>query len=117
MKKELIRDIATKLVSYGYAVYLSGDKTYGFYTDGFRVVCFGGCWNWSVDFSGKYESQNCGTGWQIAKERSGVTAEEAARYIAECPPHWATNGERVVLTTLDQHLATYGARSRYSELI
>ena len=114
MKKELIRDIATKLVSYGYTVYLSGNQTYGFYTDGFRVVCFGGHWDWSVDFSGNYKSQNCGTGWVIAKDVSNVTAEEAARYIAACPPHWATKGERVKLITPEQHIAIYGKSSRYA---
>lgn len=114
MKKELIRDIALSLVSYGYAVYLSKNQEHGFYTDGARVVSFGGHWDWSVDFSGNYRSKTCGTGWQIAKEKSSITAEEAARYISEGAPRWATNGEHVTLTTPEKQLAMYGASSGYT---
>ena len=114
MKKELIRAIALSLVSYGYTVYLSKDSRYGFYTDGARVVCFGGTWEWLVDFSGNYISRRCGTGWQIAKEKTSITADEAAAYISESAPRWATSGEHVTLTTPAQHLATYGKSSGYT---
>ena len=114
-KEQLIHEVATALDSYGYDVYISKDKRHGFYTDGARVVSFGGQWNFCVDFSGNYKSQHCGSGWLIAKEKGVPTKEEAGAYIKALPPHWATNGESVRQTTSEQHLATYGKSSGYTK--
>ena len=114
MKTQLVNDIAEALTSYGYTVYLSKDKQHGFYTDGKRVVSFGGCWNYSVDFSGNYaQSQQSGTGWQIAKEQGVPTKEQADRWINENAPRWTQN-YNPVYTTPEQHLKTYGSSSGYA---
>ena len=113
MKKQLVNDTAAALVSYGYEVYISKSNEYGFYTNGERVVSFGGTWNWSLDFSGNYLSQTRGSGWQIAKEQGVPTKEMADRWIKENPPRWATKGEKVRITTPDQYLKTYGASSGF----
>lgn len=116
MKKELVKAIADALISYGYKVYLSKSGDYGFYTDGNRVVSFGGHWNFSVDFSGNYLSQKSGTGWQIAKERSVISEDEANKWIKCNAPLWATS-ESVRYTTPEQHLKTYGASSGYVQYL
>lgn len=112
MKISLVKYIAEKLVSYGYIVYLSADKRYGFYTDGHRVVSFGGHWEWSVDFSGNYEpskySSRCGTGWQIRGEQCDITKVEAWVYIHTDAPRWADN-PNPIYSTPDQILARYPA--------
>lgn len=118
MKKQLIEHIASQLKSYGYTVYISKDESYGFYTDGQRVVSFGGQWNFSVDFSGNYRSQKCGTGWQMdgGKELCDIDACTAERFIKANAPRWAAHGETVTYTTPEQHLKTYGVSSGYTEV-
>jgi hypothetical protein len=113
-KKELVARIANALKSYGYDVHLSKSREYGFYTNGSRVVSFGGTWSWSVDFSGNYRSNACGTGWQIATELSSISEEQAAAFIAAGAPNWATRGEAVTLTTPEKYMATYGQSSGFT---
>ena len=112
-KQELVQAAATALLSYGYTVYLAKSKEYGFYTDGKRVVCFGGQWNFSLDYSGNYRSERSGTGWQIAKDCGVLTKDEAKKFIEAYAPSWATT-ENVRYTTPEQHLATYGKSSGYT---
>ena len=118
MKKELIAHIARQLHSYGYTVYLAKSGEYGFYTDGKRVVSFGGHWNFCVDFSGNYNAgenaKYCGTGWQIAKELTSISAEAAEIFIKAYAPSWAIGGRAVSYTTPEQHLKTYGKSSGYT---
>jgi hypothetical protein len=117
MKRELINHIAQQLKSYGYPVYISKDGTYGFYTDGERVVSFGGQWAFSVDFSGNYSTtapRSCGTGWQIAKELHDINQYTAESFIKANAPRWAVGDAKVQYTTPEQHLKTYGASSGYT---
>ena len=116
-KKELIVEIAKQLKSYGYTVYVSKYGTHGFYTDGKRVVTFGGHWSFCVDFGGNYKSQSRGTGWQFdnGKELTQITQDQAKSFIEASPPGWATRGEQVTLTTPEQHLKNYGISSAYEE--
>jgi hypothetical protein len=119
MKKQLIAELAAALHSYGYQVYIAGSGDYGFYTDGNRVVSFGGHWNFSVDFSGNYRAltseggRRIGTGWGIAKEQTGVTEEQARAYITAGAPSWAVGGEKFAYTTPAEHLKTYNGSSHY----
>ena len=116
MKKEIIKQIADKLHSFGYDVYLSKSGDYGFYSDGERVVSFGGQWNFSIDFSGNYAaSKTSGTGWQIATEQTDITAEQAEKYIKANAPRWTKNLSPIY-TTPQQHLKTYGNSSGYQKL-
>jgi hypothetical protein len=115
MKKELIQHIAKNLHSFGYDVYLSADGRHGFYTNGKRVVCFGGQWNFSVDFSGNYlPTRTSGTGWSIANEQADITKEQADSYINPNAPRW-TGNTSPIYTTPEQHLKTYGESSGYAK--
>ena len=115
MKKQLIQNIAQALHSYGFDVYISADGRHGFYTDGRRVVSFGGQWNFSVDFSGNYApSKTSGTGWQIAAEQADISKEQADAYISAHAPHW-TGNTNPIYTTPEQHLKTYGISSGYTK--
>jgi hypothetical protein len=112
-KTQLVHHIAEKLYSYGFDVYISKSKDYGFYTNGKRVVSFGGSWCFSLDFSGKYKPHgNSGTGWQIAKELSDISEEQAHEFISASAPDW-TGNKNAIYTTPEQHLATYGKSSGY----
>lgn len=119
MKQEFIKHIAAKLKSFGYTVYISKDRRYGFYTDGVKCVSFGGYWNFSVDFSGNYKSQKCGTGWLLdgGKELCDIDKMTAHRFIEAGAPRWATRGEVVTYTTPEQYLKTYGSSSGYVEFV
>ena len=115
MKKQLIQHIAKKLDSFGYQVYLSKDEQHGFYTDGQRVVSFGGQWNFFVDFFGNYApSKTSGTGWSIAKEKTDITQEQADRYINANAPSWTYNTSPTY-TTPENHLKIYGKSSGYTK--
>ena len=114
-KQELVRETAIALTSYGYDVYLSKNRDYGFYTDGQRVVSFGGCWNYSLDFSGNYQpSRLSGTGWQIVKEVNVPHKEQADRWIKENAPGWCQN-PTPIYTTPEQYLQTYGSSSGFTK--
>jgi hypothetical protein len=110
-KQQLIAHLAQRLKSYGYTVYLSADRRHGFYTDGVRVVSFGGSWELSADFSGNYVTDvpsQAGTGWQIAKELGDVTEEQAAQFISANAPLWAVRGASWVrYVKPEEHLAMY----------
>jgi hypothetical protein len=112
-KPEMIIETARMLVDLGYTVYLSKNKDYGFYTNRLRVVSFGGCWSFSLDFSGNYQSSHDGTGWLIVSGRE-LTTEDAADYIAMNAPRWATT-EKVRYTTPEQYLAMYGVSSGFTQ--
>ena len=111
-KIELVQHIAEKLHSYGFDVYLSKSKEHGFYTNGKKVVSFGGSWCFSLDFSGNYKPGNSGTGWSIARELSDITEEQAHEFINATAPDW-TGNKNPIYTTPEQHLATYGKSSGY----
>lgn len=114
-KQQLVLATAEALTSYGYDVYLSRSGEYGFYTDGKRVVSFGGSWNFSLDFSGNYvPTPRCGTGWQIATEQGVPTKEQAGAWISQGAPHW-TGNRNPIYTTPERHLKTYGVSSGYSK--
>lgn len=119
-KREHIAAIAQKLKAWGYRVFIAKDGTYGFYTDGTRVVSFGGYYIGMVDFSGNYNgganARSVGTGWQIAKELSDITEAQAKEFITAYAPRWATQGRAVTYTTPEQHLKTYGKSSGYVEV-
>lgn len=115
MKTQLINQIAEKIRSFGYDVYLSKDQQHGFYTDGKRVVSFGGPWDFFVDFTGNYKpTKQSGTEWGIAKEQSDITPEQARKYITADAPRW-TGNIAPTYTTPEQHLKTYGKSSGYSK--
>jgi len=114
IKKQLIQHIASKLHDYGFDVYISKDERYGFYTNGRRVVSFGGQWNFSVDFSGNYvPSITNGSGWQIATEKADITQEQADQYINTQAPYWTDKNP--TYTTPEQYLKTYGNSSGFTK--
>jgi hypothetical protein len=116
-KKQLVQEASRKLIEYGYTVYVAKSGEYGFYTDGKRVVCFGGCWNFALDYSGNYQPQDgTGTGWQIAKELGVLTREQADQFIKANAPHWAVGNRVMTYSTPEQHLATYGKSSGYERV-
>lgn len=104
--KELMQEIAAALDGYGYDTYLSKDGTHGFYTNGTRVVSFGGRYL-AASFYGNYlPAPGCGTGWVIAKDTSVPSKEEAERYLRD-NGLWANRNPTYM--TPEQHLKTYAA--------
>lgn len=110
-KTEAVAQLAQEIKAAGFRVFIAKSGTYGFFTneEGSKVVSFqydlGG-----FKFSGNYKSKSCGTGWGLD---DGMTFDEMIKASA---PRWATKGEAVKCTTLEQHLATYQQSSVYTEV-
>lgn len=117
MDRELIKTFAgIVLATTDYDVYVAERGTYGFYTNGERVVSFGTDFG-MVTISGNYEPTSAaGTGWRIGEVGlSDVTEENLARWIRANAPGWTRN-PNPVYTTLDKHLERYGSSSRYTKI-
>ena len=111
-EKEAATDFARAVAAQGLTVYLASRGTYGFFTDGRRVVCFSVGMFEGVRLSGNYRpSKETGTGWMIM---NGATPEHAAAALATHAPRWANRAP--VYTTPEEHLKTYGKSSGYSLL-
>lgn len=114
-KQEMVQELAKRIKSAGFRVFIAERGDYGFYTneEGSRVISFG------VDlgmtkFSGNYHTNNpkqTGTGWMM--QHGGP--EDYARLFDSAAPQWAHQGAKWDYTTLDQHLKTYGPSSKYAE--
>lgn len=112
-KVEAVKQLAQEIKATGFRVFLAQSGTYGFYTnaEGSKVVCFqfdlGG-----FKYSGKYKTEKpsqTGAGW-------GLAENSFENMFKQMPPQWATSGFGYKFTTLDQHLATYQASSKYTEV-
>jgi hypothetical protein len=110
-KTEAVKQLANEIKEAGFRVFIAKTGSYGIYTnqEGSKVVSFqydlGG-----FKFSGNYKSKSCGTGWGLD---DNMTFEAMLNANA---PYWATKGEAVKCTTLEQHLATYQKSSEYTEI-
>lgn len=116
-QKQRAAEIAAQIKAQGFRVFLAEQGTYGFFTDeeGTRVVSFqvnglrdsvGGNYRAS-------EPQKTGNGWQISES---INPEIAQNYFDKEAPHWAVGKASWRHTTLEEHLATYQASSKYSEV-
>lgn len=110
-KTEAVAQLAQEIKGAGFRVFIAKSGTYGFYTndEGSKVVSFqydlGG-----FKFSGNYKSKSCGTGWVLDDNMALDAMFKAGA------PHWATKGQAVQCTTLEQHLNTYQSSSVYTEV-
>lgn len=117
IERQRAADIAYAALSAGFRVFLAEGGRYGFFTDsaGTRVVSFqGGPLAPSV--SGNYsgvDGKKHGTGWQIT-EWPLLSEEWIERYFNAQPYGMGRDAWRY--TTLEEHLARYGASSRYTEI-
>lgn len=100
-------DFALDCKQKGFDAYLAKRGTYGFITDGKRVVSFQV--DLSLSLSGNYKpSRISGTGWKM---EDGISIEEAMTTDA---PRWANANP--VYTTPEEHLATYQKSSQYVKI-
>lgn len=113
-EKEIINSVIAGIKAAGFRVFIAERGSYGFYTDaaGSRVVCFGIdlC---NVRYSGNYKTsapKQTGTGWQL--QTSGYDD-----MFNQFPPRWAVGDATWKHTTLEQHLKTYQASSKYTEAL
>jgi hypothetical protein len=107
-KAKTALEFAHKCKEKGFDAYVAEEGTYGFYTNGVRVVCF------AVDFdlrlSGNYEpSRQSGNGWRMDE---GTGIEEAIQTDA---PSWTEN-RKPVYTTPEKYLETYQSSSRFVKI-
>jgi hypothetical protein len=106
-KKRIATEFANDCKQKGFDAYLAKRGTYGFISDGKRVISF------QVDLilslSGNYTpSIISGTGWKM---KNGISIEEAMTTDA---PRWANTNP--VYTTPDEYLAMYQKSSEYVKL-
>jgi hypothetical protein len=115
---------AVRIKGLGFKVYLAKDGTYGFITDNTenRVLSFS--FTDGSSLGGNYgpPTQACGTGWRMDKTPYDLnTAADVHAALYAMPPEWV--GQRArgrstwqYMTTVAQHLATYGSSSHYTEI-
>jgi len=114
-EKELVAELVNEIKAAGFRVFVAESGTYGFYTDaeGTRVVSFGVDLG-STKFSGNYSTDcpsQCGTGWGLGSGR-----HDFREMFESYAPRWAVGDAKVSYTTLAQHLKTYQASSKYTEV-
>jgi len=123
------REFAQFIKGLGFRAFVAGNdgvRGYGFITDaaGSRVLSFS---MGDGTLGGNYgpPSRTSGTGWQLnATPWSLKTAEDVRQALYSMPPDWCRRASPQArgddgwryLTTLEQHLAQYGASSKYQEL-
>jgi len=110
-------EFAERITALGFTVYLAESGRYGFITDNTekRVLSF------SFDgienaLSGNYgpPSTQSGTGWRLDFGPESLQSKEDVRRALYALPAFCGNGWKY-LTTVKQHLAEYGASSRYTK--
>ena len=109
-KQEAIKELATNLVNYGYDVYIAKSGTYGFYTDGKKVISFS--YQFGIKVSGNYIStkpSQCGTGWIIIDNLTTITQEQAKQFIEMIAPNWAINNYEFRYTTPNEIIKNYSS--------
>ena len=99
----------------GFTVYMAKAGTYGFITDATesRVLSFSMTDGGSL--SGNYgpPSHASGTGWKLEQHPADLkTADDVRRALYATAPGFCGRGWKKYTTVAD-HLATYGASSRY----
>jgi len=112
---EALKPLIDELHRDGLTVYMSKDGRYGFYTDdnARSLISFGLDYG-MPRFSGNYKSSQpsqCGTGWRIENPPTDYRAA-----LDKPAPHWATGAHPYRLTTVAEHLKTYGASSGFYKL-
>jgi hypothetical protein len=115
-------EFAQRIKSLGFVVYMAAGGHYGFITDetGARVLSF--AFQGVEDtLSGNYgpPSRESGTGWQInATPQSLRTAEQVREALNAPAPDWTRKQGKgwTRYTTLAEHLAAYGASSKYRQI-
>lgn len=118
-ERERTQQIVSAIKAAGFRAFLAERGTYGFYTDadGSRVVSFQ-CDGLRDSVSGNYQTnmpQQTGTGWRISDDYS-IDESALEAYFNQNPPRWAVGDAKWSLTTLEQHLKTYGPSSKYVEV-
>lgn len=111
-------EFATRIKALGFRVWLAERDRYGFISDdtGARVVSFS--FSDGTSLGGNYgpPSTISGTGWRMDTMPDDLqTASDVRRVLDTSPPPRAGNGWKY-MTTVEQHLATYGTSSRYREI-
>lgn len=115
-QREEVAAFAGRIKGLGFRVFIAKAGTYGFITDasGSRVLSFSLTGN---GLSGNYgpPSATSGTGWRVDKSPSDLrTADDVREALYAYPPPWTGNGWKH-MTTVAQHLASYGSSSKYEE--
>jgi len=113
-KKDETRKLAESMVKDGFKAYIAEGGTYGYFTDGNKVVSFQYdlC---GFSFSGNYVSEwgrSCGSGWQL--EDSDIFGG----LISQTPPYWIrVYDTKWHYTTPEEHEEKYGKACRYKEVL
>ena len=107
-KERITLNFAQECKQNGFAVYIAERGTYGFYTNGERVVSFS--LDLVLSLSGNYEpSQKSGTGWRM---EDGIGIKEAMEANA---PKWTKN-KNPIYTTPEKYLKTYQPSSKFTKI-
>ena len=113
-KKEETRKLAESMVDAGYRAYIAEGGTYGYFTDGKKVVSFQYdlC---GFKYGGNYvtsDGHSCGTGWRLDDNDS------FSGLISQTPPYWTgVQNTQWHYTSLEEHRKQFQRSSKYKEVI
>ena len=113
--RELAGQIAERLKSWGFRVWIAKSGTYGFFSDEIltRVVSFQS--SHGISFSGNYvATRKSGTGWQISTDTMPQSKEDATRMLYDHAPNWANSSP--IYVNVEQYLANYDRSSHFTEI-
>jgi len=113
-KKEETKKLAESIVEDGYRAYIAEGGTYGYFTDGIKVVSFqydlGG-----FSFGGNYKSSDgraCGGGWRLEDSNT------FRGLISQSPPNWTrVHQTKWHYTSPEEHRKQFQSSSRYTEVL
>ena len=126
-KKDYIKELALKIKSLGYNVYLSESETYGFFTDNKeeKLISFQIDYFW-FNFGSNHISKGLGSGHRITSDEKyllwdieNFCTPEFLSEIFNCKPYFADKrkGEEFIRwTSLSEHFEKYQSSSKYSKI-
>lgn len=123
-KNDYTVELATKIKSFGFDVYLSSVGNYGFFTDGNKLISF------QIDyfffsFSANHKSINLGSGYRLTEDDQCLLWDvdkfctlEFLQGLLNCKPYISKKPHEkfVSWTTLEEHLSFYNSSSKYIKL-
>lgn len=121
-KKEAVKNLAAKIASFGFPVYIAESGEYGLFAskDGQRVTSFQIDFSW-FSFSANHKSIGLGTGYRLTSDGEcplynldWLTLEFCEKTLNAPIYRSRRKSEKFIKwITLEEHMKTYNSSSRY----
>ena len=119
INKENCIELANKIKSFGYDVYIAEKGTYGFFTNGERLVSFQIDYFW-FNFSSNHKSKGFGSGARLTNDEDCIQykiedwcTNEFLNKLLNSQQYRGNGGYFISWTTLKEHMDFYNSSSKY----